>query len=104
MYGRPETPKGAVRPLTEFGEVSLAWTPASDGVAGSSRRLKVWKRSMYDTVLSMLEAYSTALGPRSGSIRKVSPPAEVMDEPKPPSRLPGTPFSSGAAVGLFRSS
>src|SRR5690349_15847544 len=42
----------------------------------------------------MAESKGTAFGPRSGSPRKVLPPAHAKPEPSPPRRLAGTPFSS----------
>src|SRR5262249_53360170 len=47
---------------------------------------------------------SVALGPRSGSARKKLFPRYVSPDPRPPSRLPGSPFSSGGAVAAAKSS
>src|SRR5262249_25579926 len=47
---------------------------------------------------------SVALGPRSGSARKKLFPRYVSPDPRPPSRLPGSPFSSGGAVAAAKAS
>ncbi len=63
---------------------------------GVSTNLKVWKRSMYETVSSTSGLNESAFGPRSGTARNVLLPAYAIPDPNPPSRFPATPFSRGA--------
>jgi hypothetical protein len=48
---------------------------AAPGSLGARLKFKVWKRIMYDVVLSTALLYGVAFGPRSGKAMKVLQPA-----------------------------